>query len=122
MKFYASIRIDVRKIESLKKDNQVYGTRVRTKVVKNKIAPPFKLAEFIITAKGIDNDEAILDAAIQEGIISKSGSFLRMNDKIIGQGKEQVKEEFIKNPKLRQTLISAITEKLTGKKKDAKTS
>lgn len=121
MKFYASIRIDVRKIESLKKENQVYGTRVRTKVVKNKIAPPFKLAEFIITAEGIDNDEAILDAAIQEGIISKSGSFLRMNDKIIGQGKEQVKEEFHKNPKLRQTLISAITEKLTGKKKDAKT-
>lgn len=121
LKFYASIRIDVRKIESLKKDNQVYGTRVRTKVVKNKIAPPFKLAEFIITAKGIDNDEAILDAAIQEGIISKSGSFLRMNDKLIGQGKEQVKEEFHKNPKLRQTLISAITEKLTGKKKDAKT-
>lgn len=121
LKFYASIRIDVRKIESLKKDNQVYGTRVRTKVVKNKIAPPFKLAEFIITAKGIDNDEAILDAAIQEGIISKSGSFLRLNDKIIGQGKEQVKEEFQKNPKLRQILISSIIEKLTGKKKDAKT-
>ena len=122
LKFYASVRIDVRKIESLKKDNQIYGTRVRAKVVKNKIAPPFKTAEFVITAKGIDNDETIIDAAIQEGIISKSGSFLRMNDKIIGQGKEQVKEEFQKNPKLRQSVISSITNKVSGKKKDAKPS
>ena len=122
LKFYASVRIDVRKIESLKKDNQIYGTRVRAKVVKNKIAPPFKTAEFVITAKGIDNDETIIDAAIQEGIISKSGSFLRMNDKIIGQGKEQVKEEFQKNPKLRQSVISSITNKVSGKKKDAKSS
>src|SRR3990167_9356833 len=121
LKFYASVRIDVRKIESLKKDNQIYGTRVRAKVVKNKIAPPFKTAEFVITAKGIDNDETIIDAAIQEGIISKSGSFLRMNDKIIGQGKEQVKEEFQKNPKLRQSVISSITNKVSGKKKDTKT-
>ncbi|OGK29844.1 recombinase RecA [Candidatus Roizmanbacteria bacterium RIFCSPHIGHO2_12_FULL_33_9] len=122
LKFYASVRIDVRKIETLKKDNQVFGARIRTKVVKNKIAPPFKLAEFVITAKGIDRDEALIESAIQEGVLTKSGSFLRLNDKMIGQGKEQVKEELLKNPKLRQTLISSIAEKVTGgKKKDAKT-
>jgi len=122
LKFYASVRIDVRKIETLKKDNQVFGARVRTKVVKNKIAPPFKLAEFVITAKGIDRDEALIESAIQEGVLTKSGSFLRLNDKMIGQGKEQVKEELLKNPKLRQTLISSIAEKVSGgKKKDAKT-
>ncbi|MFH1827169.1 MAG: recombinase RecA [bacterium] len=120
LKFYTSIRIDVRKIETLKKDNQVYGARVRTKVIKNKIAPPFKFAEFIINAKGIDKDEAIVEAAIQEGILTKSGSFIRLNDKIIGQGKEQVKEELEKNPKLKQAIISSITAKIGGKKKDAK--
>jgi len=122
LKFYASVRIDVRKIETLKKDNQVYGARVRSKVVKNKIAPPFKFAEFNITASGIDREEAIIDAAIQEGILTKSGSFLRLNDKIVGQGKDQVKEELEKNPKLRQTIISSIKAKVSGKKKDAKPS
>lgn len=118
LKFYSSVRIDVRKIETLRKDQQVYGSRVRAKVVKNKIAPPFKMAEFIITAKGIDKEEAIIDAAIQAGVLTKSGSFIRMNDKIIGQGKEQVKEEMSKNSKLKDTIISQITDKL--KKKDAK--
>ncbi|MEX1052248.1 MAG: recombinase RecA [Patescibacteria group bacterium] len=119
LKFYASVRIDVRKIETLKKDNQVFGARVRTKVVKNKIAPPFKMAEFVITAKGIDSDEALIEAAIQEGVVTKSGSFLRLNDKLIGQGKDQVKEEFKKNPKLRESIISALSNSTSGKKKDA---
>jgi recombination protein RecA len=118
LKFYSSVRIDVRKIETLRKDTQVYGSRIRAKVVKNKIAPPFKTAEFIITAKGVDKEEAIIDAAIQAGVLIKSGSFIRMNDKIIGQGKEQVKEEIIKNSKLKETIISGITEKF--KKRDAK--
>jgi recombination protein RecA len=118
LKFYSSIRIDVRKIETLRKDTQVYGSRVRAKVVKNKIAPPFKTAEFVITSKGIDKEEAIIDTAIQTEVLTKSGSFIRMNDKIIGQGKEQVKEEIMKNSKLKETILSAITDKL--KKKDAK--
>ncbi len=119
LKFYSSVRIDVRKIETLRKDQQVYGARVRAKVVKNKIAPPFKTAEFIITSKGIDKEEAIIDAAIQAEVLTKSGSFIRMNDKVIGQGKEQVKEEIIKNPKLKEAIISGITDKIK-KKKDAK--
>src|SRR4030066_845248 len=118
LKFYSSVRIDVRKIETLRKDQQVYGARFRAKVVKNKIAPPFKTAEFIITAKGIDKEEAIIDAAIQAEILTKSGSFIRMNDKVIGQGKEQVKEEIIKNSKLKEAIISGITDKIK-KKKDA---
>ena len=119
LKFYSSVRIDVRKIETLRKDQQVYGARVRAKVVKNKIAPPFKTAEFIITSKGIDKEEAIIDAAIQAEVLTKSGSFIRMNDKVIGQGKEQVKEEIIKNSKLKEAIISGITDKIK-KKKDAK--
>ena len=77
LKFYASIRMDVRKIETLKKNNLPYGIRVRVKVVKNKIAPPFKDAEFTITADGIDKLEGIVDAAIACGVLTKSGSFIR---------------------------------------------
>src|SRR4030066_895084 len=118
LKFYCSVRIDVRKIETLKKNNQAYGARIRVKIVKNKIAPPFKEAEVVITAEGIDKEEAIIDAAIQAEVLTKSGSFIRMNDKVIGQGKEQVKEEIIKNSKLKEAIISGITDKIK-KKKDA---
>ncbi len=116
LKFYASIRCDVRKIETLKRNNEVYGSRVRVKVVKNKIAPPFKEAQFIITADGIDRDDAVVESAIQAGVIIKSGSFLKMGEKMIGQGKEQVKELLEKDSKLRNNLLSEIQKKLNGKK------
>ena len=74
-KFYASVRMDVRKIETLKKNNMVYGSRHRVKIVKNKMAPPFKEAEFVINSAGIDRDESIIEAAIGAGIITKSGAF-----------------------------------------------
>ncbi len=113
LKFYASVRLDTRKIETLKKDNQVYGARIRVKVVKNKVAPPFKDAEMVITADGIDREEGIVEAAIKTGVLTKSGAFLRMGEKLLGQGKEQVKEEIAKNDKLRQTLIHEIGKKWT---------
>ena len=116
LKFYTSIRMDVRKIETLKKNNQVYGARIRVKIVKNKVAPPFKEAEMVITAQGIDREEGLIDAAINAGIIEKSGSFLRMGEKILGQGKEQVKEVLEKNEKLKAHLIKEITEKTITKK------
>lgn len=116
LKFYASIRMDVRKIETLKKNNQPYGARIRVKVVKNKVAPPFKEAEMVITGEGIDREEGLVNAAINAGIIVKSGSFLRHGEKLLGQGVEQVKEELSKNDKLKQQLIKEITEKATGKK------
>ncbi len=116
LKFYASIRCDVRKIETLKRNNEVYGTRVRVKVVKNKIAPPFKEAQFTITADGIDRDDAVVESAIQAEVITKSGSFLRLGEKMLGQGKDQVKELLAKDDKLRAHLLSEIHKKLNGKK------
>lgn len=116
LKFYTSIRCDVRKIETLKQNNQVYGTRVRVKIVKNKIAPPFKEAEFTITAKGIDKVEGIVDAAIAFGVLIKSGSFIKYGEKIIGQGKEQVKELFLSDEKLKTSVMKAVEEKLRIKK------
>ena len=111
LKFYASVRLDVRKIETLKKNNQVYGARVRVRVVKNKVAPPFKEAEMVITNEGIDKEEGLVDAALNAGLISRSGSFFKMGDKILGQGREQIKEIIAKNDKLREQLIRQITEK-----------
>lgn len=116
MKFYTSIRMDVRKIETLKKNNVVYGTRVRVKIVKNKVAPPFKEAEFIITASGIDREEGLVDAAINAGVITKSGSFFRLGEKMLGQGKDQVKEALMSDVKLKEKIMKEITEKTTGKK------
>lgn len=108
LKFYAAIRMDVRKIETLKKNNMVYGTRSRVKIVKNKIAPPFKEAEVVITANGIDREEGIVDAAINLGILTKSGSFIKMGDKILAQGKDQLKENLIRDDKLRQHILKEL--------------
>ncbi len=116
LKFYASVRMDVRKIETLKKNNQVYGARIRVKIVKNKIAPPFKEAEIVITAAGIDREDALIDAAINAEVISKSGSFLKMGEKILAQGKEQLKETLQKDSKLKQKISEEINKKLAVKK------
>lgn len=111
LKFYASVRIDVRKIETLKKNNQVVGTRVRAKIVKNKMAPPFKDAEFIINSLGIDKEEALVDAAINSGLLTRSGSFIKYGEKILGQGKEQVKEVLAKDKKLKEQILAKVFEK-----------
>lgn len=115
LKFYASIRIDVRKIETLKKNNQAYGSRIRIRVVKNKIAPPFKEAEVVITGAGIDQGDALIDAALQAEIIIKSGSFLKMGEKILAQGREQLKEQLEKDEKMRSHLQKLVSEKLAAK-------
>ncbi len=111
LKFYASVRMDVRKIETLKKNNQVVGTRVRVKIVKNKMAPPFKDAEFIINSSGIDKEEALVEAAVNNGIFSRSGSFIKYGDKILGQGKEQVKEILAKDKKLKEQILGKVLDK-----------
>ncbi|MBI2641037.1 recombinase RecA [Candidatus Roizmanbacteria bacterium] len=87
LKFYSSVRLDVRKIETLKKNNQAYGARIRVKIVKNKVAPPFKEAEVVITAAGIDKEDGLIDAAIAANVITKSGAFLKLDDKLLGQGR-----------------------------------
>lgn len=111
MKFYASVRMDVRKIETLKKNNEVYGTRVRIKVVKNKIAPPFKEAEFVINAQGIDKLEALVDSAIAKGIFTKNGSFIKYGDKMMGQGKEQTKDTLLGDEALRKEIMEKVLDK-----------
>ncbi len=116
LKFYASVRMDVRKIETLKKNGLPYGTRVRVKIVKNKIAPPFRDAEFTITGEGIDKLEGIIDAAIACGVLTKSGSFIRFEDRMLGQGKEQVKETLTSDEKLKHQITKAIDQKLLAKK------
>lgn len=111
LKFYASVRMDVRKIETLKKNNEVYGSRVRVKVVKNKIAPPFKEAQFVINSDGIDRMDSLLEAAISAQLLTRSGSFIKYKDQVLGQGREQVKELLKTDEKLRKEVLAAVREK-----------
>ena len=102
LKFYSSVRLDVRRIESLKQGGEVIGNRVRVKVVKNKIAPPFKEAEFdIMFDKGISTDGDILDLAVKENIVEKSGAWYAYNGAKIGQGRENAKNYLHDNPQVR---------------------
>ena len=101
LKFYASVRMDIRKIENIKQDGEVKGNRVRVKVVKNKVAPPFREAEFdIIYGEGISKEGNILDMAVNLDIIEKSGSWFSYNGERIGQGRENVKKYLKDNPKV----------------------
>lgn len=101
LKFYASVRLDVRKGEAIKDGTNVIGNKTKIKVVKNKLAPPFKVAEFdIIYGKGISRSGCVVDLATQFGIIKKSGSWFAYNDEKIGQGKENTKAYLENNPEL----------------------
>lgn len=116
LKFYSSIRMDVRKIESIKKGEAVVGSRHRVKVIKNKVAPPFKQAEFVVDGRGIDKEEGIVDAAIENGSLTKSGAFLKRDGEVLAQGKTQMAELLRENKKLRQELVAEIAK---GKVSDA---
>ncbi len=99
LKYYASVRMDIRRIESIKQDGEVVGNRTRVKVVKNKVAPPFREAEFdIVYGKGISKEGSVLDLAVNLDIIEKSGSWFSYNGERIGQGRENIKKYMIENP------------------------
>ena len=101
LKFYASVRIDVRRIETLKEAGAPVGNRTRAKVVKNKMAPPFKQAEFdIVYGKGISREGSIIDMGVEAGIVRKSGSWFTYGDDQLGHGKENVRQFLVDNPEL----------------------
>ena len=119
LKFFASVRVDVRKTEQLKDGNDIYGNHVKCKIVKNKVAPPFRVAEFdILYGKGISMSGEILDYAINMDIIKKSGSWFSYNGERIGQGKENVRKLIESNA----ALMSEIEEKVRAMSEQAKLS
>ena len=101
LKFYSSVRLDIRKIENIKTDGEVVGNRARVKVIKNKVAPPFREAEFdIVYGKGISKEGNILDIGVNLDIIEKSGSWFSYNGERIGQGRENVKQYLCEHPEM----------------------
>ena len=111
LKFYSSVRLDVRKIETLKQNGEVIGNRTRVKIVKNKVAPPFKEAEFdILFGKGISTEGDLVDLASNAGIIQKSGAWFSYEGNKIGQGRENAKQFLIDNPQIREEVDRRVRE------------
>ncbi len=109
LKFYASIRMEVRKVESLKSGTDIIGTRTRAKIVKNKIAPPFKQADFdIMYGEGISREGSIVDLASTMDIIEKSGAWYSYNDNRLGQGRENVKQFLRENPEVAKEIENKV--------------
>jgi len=115
LKFWSSVRLEVRKIDTVKVGSEVVGTRVRVKVQKNKVAPPFRQAEFdIMFSKGISKSGGILDIATELGLVSKSGTWFTYGDQRLGQGRENAKAYIEEHPELMETLEAAIRAKNEG--------
>ncbi|HYF82958.1 MAG TPA: recombinase RecA [Clostridia bacterium] len=111
LKFYASVRLDIRKIENIKVGNDVVGSRTRVKVVKNKVAPPFKQAEFdIMYGTGISREGSVLDVAANNDVVLKSGAWYSYGDTRIGQGRENAKQYLKENPELTKEIEAKLRE------------
>lgn len=120
LKFYSSVRLDIRRKAALKKGEDTVGNNVTVKVVKNKVAPPFKTAEFdIMYGTGIDYAGEILDSGVKYGIVDKAGSWLSYNDEKLGQGKEGARSFLKKNPKIIEEIKKKILEKVVSDKIEA---
>lgn len=115
LKFYASVRLDVRRISQIKDSDEVSGNRVKVKIVKNKVAPPFRLAEFdIMFGEGISKSGEIIDLGVEHNIIKKAGSWFSYGETRLGQGRDAVKQLIQDNPELMEELEAKIKEVVTG--------
>jgi recombination protein RecA len=113
LKFYATVRLDIRRISQIKDGDVVTGNRVRVKVIKNKVAPPFRQAEFdIVFGEGISKMGEIIDMGVEKGIIKKAGSWFSYEDTKLGQGRDQVKALLMENPDLSEEIETKIKEVL----------
>jgi recombination protein RecA len=113
LKFYASVRLDVRRIETLKDGQDAVGSRTRVKVVKNKVAPPFKQAEFdIMWGQGISREGSLIDLGVEQGIVRKAGAWYTYDSDQLGQGKENARSFLRDNPDLADEIEKKIKEKL----------
>jgi recombination protein RecA len=111
LKFYSSVRMDIRRISQIKQGEEVIGNRTRVKVVKNKIAPPFRVAEFdIMYNKGISKSGDVLDLAVERGIVDKSGAWFAYKDEKIAQGREAAKKYLEENPKVLEEVAKKVRE------------
>ena len=109
LKFYASVRIDVRRVEALKNGSEIIGSRTRAKVVKNKMAPPFREAEFdIMYGEGIAREGELIDLGVKLNLVQKAGSWFSMGETRIGQGRDAAKRYLQENPEIREKLEADI--------------
>ncbi|HAU50228.1 MAG TPA: DNA recombination/repair protein RecA, partial [Clostridiales bacterium] len=116
LKFYSSVRLDVRRVESLRNGGEVIGNHTRVKVVKNKVAPPFREAEFdIMYGEGISKEGCVIDLAVDKDIMEKSGSWFAYNGQKIGQGKDNAKTYLKEHPEVRDEIEGKIRALLAGK-------
>ncbi|MFC4209580.1 recombinase RecA [Pedobacter lithocola] len=121
LKFYASVRLDIRRISQIKDSDEVSGNRVKVKIVKNKVAPPFRIAEFdVMFGEGISKNGEIVDLGVDFGIIKKAGSWYSYGDTKLGQGRDAVKQLLNDNPELAEELELKIKTEVTGDKLEEK--
>ena len=117
LKFYASVRLDIRRVSQIKDTDEVSGNRVKVKIVKNKVAPPFRIAEFdIMFGEGISKAGEIIDLGVEYDVIKKAGSWFSYGDTRLGQGRDAVKQLILDNPELMEELEAKIKEVVTGDK------
>jgi recombination protein RecA len=120
LKFYSSVRLDVRRIASIKQGQDVIGSRTKVRVVKNKVSPPFKEVEFdLIHGEGISKEGDVLDLAVEKNMVDKSGTWYTFQGQRIGQGRENAKQFLKENPKILETMEKEILEKFRASRAGA---